>query len=52
MKLDYFETDGQSYYEAVIWDKTGNFSRIEWTFEPFTSAVLRTGSTLSIYASL
>ena len=24
MKLDYFETDGQSYYEAIIWDKTGN----------------------------
>ena len=22
MKLDYFETDGQSYYDAVIWDKT------------------------------
>ena len=24
MKLDYFETEGQMYYEAVIWDKTGN----------------------------
>ena len=24
MKLNYFEIDGQSYYEAIIWDKTGN----------------------------
>lgn len=24
MKLNYFEIDEQSYYEAVIWDKTGN----------------------------
>lgn len=24
MKLNYFELDEQSYYEAVIWDKTGN----------------------------
>ena len=24
MKLDYFEIDGQSYYEASVWDKTGN----------------------------
>lgn len=24
MKLNYFELDEQSYYESVIWDKTGN----------------------------
>lgn len=24
MKLNYFEIGEQSYYEAVIWDKTGN----------------------------
>lgn len=24
MKLNYFEMDEQSYYEAIIWDKTGN----------------------------
>lgn len=24
MKLNYFEIDEQSYYEAIIWDKTGN----------------------------
>lgn len=24
MKLNYFEIDEQSYYEAVIWDKTGS----------------------------
>ena len=24
MKLNYFEIDGQSCYQATIWDKTGN----------------------------
>lgn len=24
MKIEWYETDGQSCYQAVIWDKTGN----------------------------
>lgn len=38
MKLDYFETDGQSYYEAIIWDKTGNTQLLAECYTPKNEA--------------